>query len=108
MSKPNKTASAPLFGLGAVTATPAVLAHLATHGKSVAQLLDAHVRGDWGSESSEVAESNQRALENGSQLLSEYLVGGRRVYCITAAEGDLGVRVSTMLLFAGESSDGDR
>lgn len=92
----------PLFGLGHVYATPAVLRHLSVHGRFAAELLAYHAGGEWGSVPTEDATSNMRAVKDGSRILSAYLVEGRRIWCITEAADDEGTRHSTVLLFAEE------
>jgi hypothetical protein len=91
-----------LFWLGSVYATPAVLAHLASNSVSAANLLQRHQRGDWGDLEREDAEANQRALRDGSRILSAYDVATKRIYIITEAASDDGIRHTTTLLFAEE------
>jgi hypothetical protein len=92
----------PLFGLGAPYATPAVLRHLAAHGRTALELLADHCTGEWGDLDEEDRQANARAVVEGSRILSAYAIGGVRVYVITEAEGDHGVRASTTLLLAEE------
>jgi hypothetical protein len=92
----------PLFGLGHVYATPAVLRHLSVHGRLAAELLAYHAGGVWGLVPAEDATSNTRAIKDGSRILSAYLVEGRRIWCITDAADEGGTRHSTVLLFADE------
>lgn len=92
----------PLFGLGHVYATPAVLRHLSLHGRVAAELLAYHAGGEWGSVPADDAASNTRAVKDGSRILSVYLVEGRRIWCITDAADEKGTRHSTALLFAEE------
>jgi hypothetical protein len=90
------------FGLGSVYATPAVLAHLVSQSISAASLLQRHQRGDWGELVREDAEANQRALCDGSRILSAYNVAAKRIYVITEATSGDGTRRATTLLFAEE------
>ena len=94
----------PLFDLGAVVATPAVLAHLQRNGTPPACLLSLHQHGAWGVVSAEDAKANVRALADGSRIFSVYLVGDEKVWIITEAEiGDAEQqRASTCLLFPSE------
>jgi hypothetical protein len=92
----------PLFGTGAVYATPGVLSHLAAHSRKPAELLGFHQGGDWGDVSAADRKANDLAVKDGSRILSCYLVEGRKVFVITeAAEAD-DRRASTCLLFAEE------
>lgn len=87
----------PLFSLGAVVATPGVLAHLDKHGINAQPYLDRHVRGDWGDVPPEDAKENQFSVEQGFRILSSYDIAGERVWVITEAD-----RSSTCLLFPSE------
>jgi hypothetical protein len=92
----------PLFGLGSVYGTPAVLQHLEAHGRKPSEFLGYHAGGDWGQVSPADAAANERAVNDGSRILSAYLVEGRRIWVITDAADDSGTRGSTVLLFAEE------
>ncbi|TWO72980.1 hypothetical protein FN976_01710 [Caenimonas sedimenti] len=94
--------SAPLFGLGSVYATPAVLQHLKQHGRRPSELIGYHAGGDWGHVPPAEAAANDRSIQDGSRILSAYLVEGRRIWVITDAANDNGARTSTVLLFAEE------
>ncbi|RYH28382.1 MAG: hypothetical protein EON54_23420, partial [Alcaligenaceae bacterium] len=84
-----------LFGLGSLYATPAVVRHLELHGRFPAELLGYHAGGEWGQLPSEDAAANDRAVKDGSRILSAYVVEGRRIWVITDAADDDGVRSST-------------
>lgn len=88
---------APLFALGAIVATPAVLAHLDKHGINAQPYLERHVRGDWGDVSPEDAQENRLSVQQGFRMLSSYDIAGERVWVITEAD-----RSSTTLLFPSE------
>ena len=94
----------PLFDLGAVVATPAVLAHLQRNSLPPACLLSLHQHGAWGVVSAEDAKANVRAVVDGSRILSAYLVGNEKVWVITEAESDdaMRQRASTCMLFPSE------
>jgi len=95
--------STPLFTLGQVVATPACLRVLAAAGVSPLELLEKHIQGEWGDLGPQDYAANQRALTDGSRLLSAYSLGnGERVWIITEAQDDRGVRQSTCLLLPGE------
>lgn len=76
--------SKPLFSLGRITATPGCLQLLRKNSQAPSDLLDRHVRGDWGNLDPEDAHANNFALENGERLLSSYeLADGSKVWVIT-------------------------
>ncbi len=87
----------PLFPLGQVVATPAVLAHFTAHGLSLLRYLNRHSRGDWGDVPSEDAAANVASIERGTRILSSYKVADETVWVITEAD-----RASTTLLFPSE------
>jgi hypothetical protein len=87
----------PLFALGALVATPAVLAHLDQHDINAQPYLERHVSGDWGDVPPEDAQENQLSVEQGFRILSSYDIAGERVWVITEAD-----RSSTTLLFPSE------
>ncbi len=77
------------FPVGRVVATPAALAALdAAGGAAVcARLLGRHMAGDWGELDAEDRAANDRALGDGSRLLSAYmLTTGARIWIITEAD----------------------
>lgn len=85
----------PRFSLGQVVSTPGALDALATAGGSAAELLERHVRGDWGELCEEDRRANEQALHHGSRLLSAYtLSSGVKVWIITEADRS----VTTLLL----------
>lgn len=92
----------PLFGLGSVYGTPLVLAHLAKCGYLPNAILGRHVHGDYGDLDEEDRNANDQALVHGSRILSAYRIEGEKVYVITEAADDTGVRCATTLLFASE------
>ena len=91
--------SSPLKGalsvpLGQVVATPGALAALEAAGQNALELLARHARGDWGTVDSEDWAANDQALQDGSRILSAYLLNdGTSVWVITEAD-----RSSTMVL----------
>ena len=97
MSMTTPTASAktssrpfPLFSPGQIVATPGALAVLTEHGVSPTTLLRRHLSADWGSVCSDDATLNDAALEDGSRILSSYLIApGVTVWVITDAESDI-------------------
>lgn len=87
----------PLFALGVIVATPAVLAHLNKHCINAQLYLERHVHCDWGDVPPEDAKENQLSVERGFRILSSYDIAGERVWVITEAD-----RSSTCLLFPAD------
>lgn len=87
----------PLFSLGQVVATPAVLEHLTAHGISVREYLHRHTHGDFGDVPAEDAASNTHAIRAGGRIISAYRMAGERVWIITEAD-----RSSSCILFPSE------
>lgn len=86
-ANPAPPPSVPLFPLGRVVATPHVLDVLKDHGVMPLQLLQRHVRGDWGELCLEDVKANQDALRYGTRLFSSYTLGeGVKVWIITEAD----------------------
>ena len=94
----------PLFRLGKVVATPGGLAALEKVGQSPWELLSRHIAGDWGVVNAEDAEANNKALRDGSRLLSAFLLkdGKTKVWIITEAMDDQGNRTATTILLPSE------
>jgi len=91
------------FMLGQVVATPGAIEALEKAGQTAEELLDRHLRCDWGIVCAEDAASNDESLKDGSRLLSAYsLTTGEKVWIITEAVGDDGQRASTCLLLPEE------
>jgi len=85
-------------------ATTGALEALQAAGVSPLDLLSRHVQGDWGDLSQDDLEANNQALEDGSRLLSAYVLTGQdqKVWIITEAVGDDGQRASTCIMTADE------
>jgi len=72
------------FLLGRLLATPAALEACAVSGENPLRFIVRHARGDWGDLSSEDKLANERALEEGTRLLSAYhLKDGTKIWIIT-------------------------
>ena len=84
----------PLFSLGQIVATPAVIAHFNEHRQSMQFYLRCHICGDWGEVCAEDWAENDRSVEQGFRLLSAYTVAGEKIWIITEADRS----VSTLLL----------
>lgn len=87
----------PLFSLGQIVATPAVLTHLEKYGVNAAEYLERHVRGDWGEIPSEDAVENKVAVLHGFRVISSYTIANEKVWVVTEAD-----RSVTTLLFPSE------
>ena len=86
------------FPLGRLVATPGALAALVAAGEFPLTLLRRHVRGDWGEVNKEDRQANERALREGTRLLSAYRTAlGQRLWIITEAD-----RSSTCILLPEE------
>jgi hypothetical protein len=102
-SEPIMNLIQPLFTLGQLVITPGAITVLDAHGVSPSDLLDRHVNGDWSEMTPEDRESNRRAVLNGGRVFSSYsLTSTVRVWVITEAKDDNGVRVSTCILLPSE------
>lgn len=93
----------PLFPLGRLLATPGALQALAESGENPAQFLDRHVRGDWGDTDPGDGRLNDDAVRDGSRILSVYRTAkGERIWIITEAADDHGIRSATTILLPDE------
>ncbi len=101
MSKERVVVSAPLFDLGRVVATPGALSLLAESRVNFVDLLNRHVRGDWGDVCAEDGKLNDVAVHRGERLLSFYALGCESrnsvIWVITEAD-----RSSTCCLLPSE------
>ena len=87
-----------LFDLGRIVATPGALALLEKLGVHPVSLLRRHVRGDWGDMDPSDRTANANAVKDGGRVFSSYLVNKDKVWVITEAINDDGVRYSTTIL----------
>lgn len=91
------------FSLGRCVATPGCLAALAATGESPTKFLAKHASGDWGVMSASDKRANDAALLDGGRIFSGYLLAdGTKIWVITEATDDAGVRGSTCLLLPDE------
>lgn len=62
-----------------------------------------HLSGDWGDVPPEDKAANDQAVKDGSRILSNYTTQkGTRIWIITEAEDDKGVRCATTILLPEE------
>lgn len=90
----SKSRNIPLFALGQIVATPAVLAHLNEHRIHPDTYIRRHQCGDWGNVPSEDAGENDFSVLNGLRVLSSYEIAAERVWIITEADRS----VTTLLM----------
>jgi hypothetical protein len=92
------------FHPGRIVATPGALDAVRDSGQSPEVFLAAHLEGYWGGDLCEEDRSlNDEALLDGSRLLSAYrTLRGEKLWVITEAVGDDGLRASTCLLLPDE------
>ncbi len=91
------------FSLGRIVATPGALHALQDAGQSAGEFLARHVCGDWGDLDDEDKSLNDAALIDGSRLLSAYTTrNGVKLWVITVAVNEVGLRYSTCVLLSSE------
>jgi hypothetical protein len=83
--------------MGKLVATPAAIAFCDQHLISMISLVRRHLRGDWGDLSDHDKKANDRALVDGSRILSAYEFWQGKVWIITEAD-----RSSTCVLLPSE------
>ena len=75
------------FEPGEITATPGALDAFVEAGESPVDYLLRHLSGDWGALDEEDKRENERAVKDGSRMLSAYNIGqSLRVRVITEAD----------------------
>lgn len=87
-----------ILQLGQVVATPGAVEALKEAHQTASDLLNRHLSGDWGDLCDEDRELNDEAINNGSRVLSSYILStGEKLWIITEAD-----RSSTCLLLPSE------
>lgn len=95
--------SGPMVDLGQVVTTPGVMDALGTDLNAVLDpILRRHASGDWGDCEGSDKKANDDALDSGARLFSVYTHEGVRLWVITEAKDDSGVRQSTCVLLPSE------
>ena len=93
----------PKFKMGAVVATPGALEVLSENKMSAWSLLSRHLAGDYGSVDEHDRQANEQAIEDGSRILSAYVLPDQsKLWVITTAADDRGNRESTCVLTPDE------
>jgi hypothetical protein len=90
------------FELGRLVATPAARETLEELGVAPHDLIERHVRGDWGDLDDDDIAANEQALADGSRILSAYEIEGTKFWVITEAVDDNGSRGSTCIMLPEE------
>ena len=93
----------PLFRSLHALATPAAIQALAAAKVSEDSLLGQHFAGDWGEVDPDDGEANDQAIDSGARILSAYVLPtGVRVWVMTEAASDSGIRPATTILLPSE------
>ena len=93
----------PLFSPGVLLATPGATEAFERNGQTPLELVRRHLARDWGDLDEEDRQANERALVDGSRLLSAYrLADGTRLWCISEAANEHGQREATTFLLPEE------
>ncbi len=93
----------PLFKPGRIVATPGCLEELERAGQNLWEFLALHLAGNWGCVDAVDKLSNDEAVKDGSRLLSAYfLKTGVKIWIVTEAEDDSGIREATTGLLPEE------
>ena len=86
-----------------IVATPGALEALQRNNVAGFGFLRRHASGDWGIVSEEDKQANEEALKTGARLMSAYFLPDEtKLWVITEAADDSGVRVATTLLLPEE------
>ena len=87
------------FNLGQLLATPGVLSAAEEAGDDLRTYLSRHAQCDWGTVDRDDLRANDRALRDGTRLLSAYLLkdGHTKIWIITEAD-----RAATTILLPEE------
>ena len=91
------------FSLGKLVATPAAIEAIEAAKASLPKLLERHCANDWGDVDREDAAANDAAIEDGSRILSAYVLEtGVKIWIITEATNSQGMRESTCVLLPND------
>ena len=97
-----KEVANPLFSLGQIVITPGALELLRVKGVHPVDFITLHEYGDWGTLDVEDKAANDAAVNSGARVFSAYMLGEDRLWVITDATDDDGVRRATTLLLPQE------
>jgi hypothetical protein len=91
------------FPPGRLAATPGALEALEASGQTPDFFIAKHLAGDWGEVGAEDWQANDEALLHGDRLLSAYrTLKGMKLWVITEAADDDGIRAATTILLPDE------
>ena len=91
------------FDSGQFLSTPGALEALTESNQSPSEFLDRHSNGDWGDMCNEDRQLNDAALNDGSRIFSSFKTrNGTKIWVITEAADDNGVRSATTILLPEE------
>jgi hypothetical protein len=91
------------FQPGQLLMTPGAIDALRQTEEDIWRFLRRHLACDWGDLSPEDVQLNDEALQDGSRILSAYhLSNGTKIWIITEAADDEGIRVATTVLLPEE------
>ncbi len=91
------------FSLGRIVGTTGALEALQAAGQAADEFLSRHVTGDWGDLDDEDRQANDAALTNGDRILSAYVTRkGTKIWIITEAVNEVGLRYSSCVLLSSE------
>jgi len=94
----HETTRRPLFSLGMVVATPGAIDAATAANDMLLRYVARHVVGEWGDLDAADVRANERALKDGSRLLSAYhLRDGTKIWIWTEAD-----RASTCIMLPSE------
>lgn len=96
--------SKPDFPIGKLLATPAALEALNEAKVDIIEIVERHIRKDWGDLSDDDKRLNDAALHDGSRILSAYILPQTdvKIWIITEAVNDDGERASTTAMLPDE------
>lgn len=97
MSSESSSSKLPLFSLGQIVATPAVLELFQQNQVTPWHYLERHATGDFGDLDESDKAENWLSIREGFRILSSYLIAGEKVWIITEAD-----RSVTTFLFPSE------
>jgi hypothetical protein len=93
----------PLFESRQDLATPAAIRAIGSARVAREELLRRHYSGDWGDVDPDDGQANDHAIDTGARILSAYVLPtGVRVWVMTEAASDRGVRPATTILLPAE------
>lgn len=97
------TVKSPLFKPGRILASPGCLEAIEKSGDNLWNFFARHLAADWGVVGDEDAEANNQSIKDGSRIISAYLLKtGEKIWIITEAEDDQGIRAATTAILPSE------